>query len=96
MKKQASRRNHLWLPIIVLALGFALAFGGCARGVPASSGSAAPNTQNTSASTQSGSGSSDVNALQQLDQQNQNDLDGLNNDQNNASQNTGGETGVVP
>ena len=98
MKKQSSRRNRFWLPIIVLALGVALALGGCARNGPASSGGTVPGGQSTSGSGQTGSGdaSSDINVLQQLDQQTQNDVNTLNDDQNTANQNPGNDQETQP
>jgi hypothetical protein len=103
MKKHSSKRNRFWLPILVLALGVTLALGGCARTGPASSGGSVPSGQSTSGSGQTGTGqtgsgnaSSDINALQQLDQQTQNDVNTLNNDQNNANQNPGNDQETQP
>ncbi len=108
MQKQSKTRSRFWLPIIVLVLGVALALGGCARSGPASSGGTVPSTQSTGGSGQTGTGqtgtgqtgsgnaSSDIDALQQLDQQTQNDVNTLNNDQNNANQNPGNDQETQP
>jgi hypothetical protein len=99
--KTKSKRRSFWLPLVVLALVVALALGGCARGAQ---NSGVPGNPTTSSSSQTpgagnpgGSSTNDeLNHLQQIDQQNQNDANGLNNDGQNANQNTGNDQETQP
>lgn len=98
--KNTSKRRRFWLPLVVLALVAALALGGCARGAQNSGVSGNPTTSSSSqtpgASNPGGSSSDELNHLQQIDQQNQNDANGLNNDTQNANQNNGNDQETQP
>jgi TolA-binding protein len=102
MTKATSKGRRFWLPLVILALAVALALGGCARGAQNTGATGSQSTtgasQPTSVSTQPGTGSTndELNQLQQVDQQTQNDLNTLNNDEQNANQNTGSDQEVVP
>lgn len=94
--KNASRRRRFWLPLVVLALVVALALGGCARGAQNSGVSGNPTTSSSSQTPGGSSASDELNHLQQIDQQNQNDANGLNNDTQNANQNNGNDQETQP
>ena len=95
-------RKSFWLPMVVLAVVFLLALGGCARGGNSSNTSGNQTTSgqtpgSTSTTTSGGSSVSDeLNRLQQIDQQNQNDNNSLNTDDQNANQNNGSDQDTQP
>ena len=93
MTRTTSKRQRFWMPLVVLALAAALALGGCARHNNAGNGTP-PSGQSTSPG--QSAGDSDVQQLQQLDQQTQDDLNSLDNDQNNADQNAGNDQETQP
>jgi hypothetical protein len=94
--------KSFWLPMVVLAVVFLLALGGCARGGNSSNTSGNQTTSgqtpgSTSTTTSGGSSVSDeLNRLQQIDQQNQNDNNSLNTDDQNANQNNGSDQDTQP
>ncbi|HEY7350166.1 MAG TPA: hypothetical protein VH599_17740 [Ktedonobacterales bacterium] len=93
--KATSKRKRFWLPLVILALAVALALGGCARSVQ-NTGASSSQTTNGAGNSGQTSTNDELNHLQQIDQQNQHDSDTLDNDEQNANQDSGTDQEIIP